>query len=122
MNGRRYESRVRQNGRVQLPNDNDPPVSGPAGGSEGGSSIFGPIGGQLIIENAIWGTTARNMDVIDVVRGAMRNGRLSVRAEINTMQCDPALNLHEQLVIRYKIGNGAVQTQTTREGGMANLP
>ncbi|MBM3760231.1 MAG: DUF3395 domain-containing protein [Acidobacteria bacterium] len=122
MNGRRYESRVRQNGRVQLPNDNDPPVGGAVPGSEGGSSIFGPIGGQLIIENAIWGTTARNMDVTDVVRGAMRNGRLSVRADINTMQCDPALNLQKQLVIRYKIGNGAVQTQTTREGGTANLP
>jgi hypothetical protein len=122
---RRYESRVRQNGRVQLPNRNDPAPSGNVGGTDSGSGgIWNPNSGsgQLTIENAIWGTSGRNMDVTDVVRGALQNGRLSIRADINTMQCDPALNVQKQLVIRYRVGNGAVQTMTTREGGTANLP
>lgn len=129
--GRNYESRVRQNGKVELPNRNDPPPSANSGnvGNAGGGNTSGGIwnsGGnaanQLVIESAMWGVPGRTMDVSEAVRGMVRDGRLSMRVDVNTLQSDPAVGASKELVIRYHVGSGSTQTSSTREGRTVNLP
>jgi hypothetical protein len=78
--------------------------------------------GSLNIIGASYGAGRQRRDVTDRVRSMIRNGRLNIDVNNNTMGGDPAPNVAKELRITYATGSGRQQEVHVNEGQKMSVP
>ena len=92
-------------------------AGGPGSGWPGwGGSDYG-----LRIVSARWGSGAQIVNVADRLQGMVRNNRLSVRVNPETMGGDPVPNIPKMLSVIYD-WHGKRRSKVVAEGRTLNLP
>ncbi len=76
---------------------------------------------NLNITQASYGAGNRRRDVTNRLQSMVRNNRLSVLVNNNTMGGDPAFNQPKDLMVTYEY-QGRTRNKTVREGNNLNLP
>ena len=113
--GQRRESRIGEDRWLNLPGD-----------SQGGTGVgYSPGVGSslddLRIVSATYGVPGRNRDVTRQLRGQLRNGRLNMRVDNESIGMDPAVGAEKELVVSWE-HRGQQRESRFREGQQINLP
>ncbi len=102
-NGRADQISVAEGGYLNLPSD-------------AGDNRYG-----LRISSARYGTSVRSTDVTNRLNSQIRDGRLSLQVNNDTMGGDPDSNRQKTLTVNFTLDGRADQV-TVAEGGYLNLP
>lgn len=77
---------------------------------------------QLNIVTAYYGTESRKVDVSRAVRAYVRDGRLELKVENDSLGGDPMPGVAKALWVTYSINGGRSQTVRAEERGWVSLP
>ncbi|MBI4834197.1 MAG: hypothetical protein HY811_05205 [Planctomycetes bacterium] len=72
------------------------------------------------IIRATYGTSDKTLDITDIARGHIKNGKLVMKVD-NNLKGDPHINVPKKGIITYKV-NGIEMTKAYKEGDTVNLP
>lgn len=76
---------------------------------------------ELRITRAVYGAGDRTIDVTEQVRAQVRDGRLNMPVQNDTMGGDPAFNRPKELTVWYTLGDRPGQV-TVNENGLLQIP
>lgn len=79
-------------------------------------------GQQLTIIRATYGAGNRTSDVTDRLRSLIRDGRLTITVNNDSIGTDPARGARKTLTVRYSTGRGREQQTQVNEGGQLSIP
>jgi hypothetical protein len=78
--------------------------------------------GSLNIISATYGAGRQRRDVTGRVQSLVRDGRLSIRVDNDTLGGDPSPNVRKVLLVTFTNGRGRQQEISVNEGDRVNLP
>ncbi len=79
--------------------------------------------GALTIVRAMYGSGRSRVDVTNRLQSMIRDGRLDIRIDNDSMGGDPAPHQHKDLIITYSVGGRGRPNQTSvNEGGRLSIP
>ncbi|MBI1739503.1 MAG: hypothetical protein HYR57_01270 [Candidatus Koribacter versatilis] len=78
--------------------------------------------GRLNIVKATYGAGNRNQDVTERLRSLIREGRLDIAVDNDTLGTDPAPGSRKTLWVSYSAGGGSQQQTRVQEGGRVSIP
>jgi hypothetical protein len=88
---------------------------------DGGVNAGGGYSGLNII-SASYGAGRQRRDVTDRVRSMVRDGRLAIRVDNDTLGGDPAPNVPKSLTVTYASGRGGQREVRANEGQRLTVP
>ena len=90
-------------------------------GNGGGHGNRPPGYGQLSIVSAQYGAGGRGRNVASILQSQIRNGRLSISVNNDSMGGDPAPGQSKRLAVSYSV-NGQRRSANVSEGQQLNIP